>query len=239
MTKGYLTTHTKPEDVKGNEFHIAFDMDSVLNNMGDNLGLYIAKHFDVPEPWVRRPCPEGYRKFHFDLPGVSSNTMYALVLKYLTEESPSELTTPYMVKVLEHVYSTTKVPICIVTARPSSVCSETRDWLEENLTVPFVCYMVDGHKDKALILEELECICFVDDRYRTVVELDDHIAWPVLYKRPWNQGRPHRPTLIEIRDLRDIIPVANLVALNNPMDWPLGVDYPPRNGDGGDVLIEY
>jgi hypothetical protein len=99
--------------------------------------------------------------------------------------------------------------------------------------------MVDGHRDKAAILKAIKCICFVDDRYRTVVELEDHIAWPMLYKRPWNQGRPYRSTLTEIRDLRDIIPIANMVAFRNPMDWPLGVEYPPRNGNGGDVLIEY
>jgi hypothetical protein len=99
--------------------------------------------------------------------------------------------------------------------------------------------MVDSHRDKAAILKAIKCFCFIDDRYRTVVELDDHIAMPVLYKRPWNQGRPYRPTMIEIRDLRDIIPIANMVAFNNPMDWPLGVGYPPRNGNGGDVLIEY
>jgi hypothetical protein len=165
--------------------------------------------------------------------------MYDVVLRYLKKVSPSELPTPYMAEVLEYLYSTTKVPICIVTARPSCTADITYNWLSENLPVPFVCYMVDQPRDKAAILTEIKCVSFVDDRYRTVVELDDHIAWPVLYKQDWNQGRPYRPTLVEIRDLRDMIPIINMVTFNSPMDWPLGVEYPPRNRNGGDVLIEY
>jgi hypothetical protein len=99
--------------------------------------------------------------------------------------------------------------------------------------------MVDGHRDKTAILKEVGCFMFVDDRYRTIAELEHKIPFPVLYKRPWNQGRPYKETLTEIRDLRDIIPVVNMVTFNNPMDWPMGVVYPLKYGYGGDTLIEY
>ena len=222
----YVSTTLK--DVWGNEFSTAFDLDSVLNELGEGLSDYLVTKFGTKN--IRTYTKVGALKFHFETPGVSSDEMYGHVLEYLKYESPHELPTPHMAAVLEYVYSVTKVPICIVTARPKSVASQTFEWLMDNVTVPFVVYMVDGHRDKTKILHGINCHMFVDDRYRIIQEMRADVLVPILYIRPWNRNRDER--FIECRDLRDVIPAVNVLFNRNPMTWPVGVPHPQTEKKG-------
>ena len=49
---------------------------------------------------------------------------------------------------------------------------------------------------------------FVDDRFKTIQGLSERgsVILPTLYKRPWNQGRAHSMPILEIDDLRGILP---------------------------------
>ena len=105
----------------------------------------------------------------------------------------------------------------------------TKRWLEENLDVPFVVYIVDG-LPKAPVLTYLGAEIFIDDRHKTIKELKHWINHPVLFKRPWNQGRVTDLGVVEINDLRDIIPMVNILYGKAPMDWPYWVPFPTPEG---------
>lgn len=207
---------------------IAFDMDSVLLESG-YFRPFIAKEFGVGTPDIRTTDPDhGYEKFNFEIPGVSEKEMIAVINKAVREESPSALPSPHMDDVLSWVYHITGKPVLVVTARCPSNAEVTHQWLYENITVPFVCYIMHGQK-KHMPLHAHGVDIFVDDRFKTIKELRNHIHYPVLYKRPWNQGRPEKLHCLEIEDLRDIIPLLNISLGIRPMAWPHWCPYPkPR-----------
>lgn len=212
---------------------VAFDLDSVLNDMGEPMGEYIAKTYDVDYDEVHGLAPGGYRTFHFDVPGVSSNDISALVQKYVLEESPSLLATPFMSEVIDYVYDVTDEPITVVTARPQEAMDVTYDWLCQNLStfLPFNLIMVNG-MTKLHVLKKIYCEIFVDDRAKTIEGLTDNINLSVLYSRPWNQGRPVEPGDLTVRDLRDLIPIINYMYKRPTMMWPGTIPYPDRIGRG-------
>lgn len=216
-------------------FAIGFDMDSVLNEMSVDLGNYIANKYDRDPKHIHKVSwPDGFEKFHFYVPGVSGNAIAKDVRKFVCEESIKAIASPYMSDILKWVYKVTGKPILIVTARPAEAVDTTVEWLVRNLDrhTPFLLYMVSGHDKKAAILD-WHCVnIFVEDRYRTVWNLGGHISEPVLYKRPWNQGRGGCSGAIEIRDLRDVIPVLNIKLNRVPTDWPCGVPFPKPNKKG-------
>ena len=225
---GNIWTHTKPEDVKGNRWEIGFDMDSVLNEMGDDLGRHLAKEFGVSLDDLRAPDETGVRRFHFSHPSISHTAIADEVMRYVREESINLEATPYMRLVTRYVYEITKVPILVVTCRPASAVSSTYNWLKNNLDVPFMCCMVDGHRDKAAILEAVRCKMFVDDRYRTCMEIADAGMLPVVYDRPWNIGRDTYKGAVHAADLRDILPVVNILHGKPPLYLPDYIPYPLR-----------
>jgi hypothetical protein len=211
---------------------IAFDLDSVLNTVGHDIGRGIAKAFNVTYETARSVDPEyGYEKFHFEVPGVGYKEMSKVVNKIIMEESPSSLPSPFMASVLRYVYEVTGTPIQVVTARNPMTVGVTKRWLFENLDgIPFRAYLQHG-VPKAVTLKMMKASIFVDDRHKTIAGLIDKIEYPVLYQRPWNNGRPIRLPVVEIRDLRDIIPLLNLKLGRVPMDWPSYIPFPKPEGE--------
>jgi hypothetical protein len=142
-------------------------------------------------------------------------------------ESPSLLTTPYVRQVMRYVYDRTNSPVTVVTARWAGAVGITKRWLEENLgDVPFVAYIVNG-PPKADVLALLNVHAFVDDRWKTIEGLISKIPWPVLYRRPWNT-RPVYLPVTRVNDLRDIIPLLNILTGEVPTAWPDYIPYPIR-----------
>jgi hypothetical protein len=212
---------------------MAFDLDSVLNNMGRNLREYIADQFELPIEFVT-DTSAGFEKFHFSIPGITDKTISKMVNKYVREESPSSLTTPYMSRVMSYVYERTGSPIAVVTARHESTVGVTKRWLEENLRgVPFFCYIVARIENyaypKAKVLEYLNTRAFIDDRWATVESLVGKIDFPVLFRAPWNR-RPVWLSALEVDDLRDVIPLLNILTGEVPTAWPSYVPYPFNEG---------
>jgi hypothetical protein len=213
----------------GFKFPIAFDMDSVLTN-GTWLRHYVAKHFGMKLKDVAGHHKKGYEVFYFGVPGADHEEVGRVVDRGILEESPSALPSPYMAEVTQYVYNVTHSPILVVTARAEANIDVTWQWLHENLTVPFIVYMVKGHGDKAKLLAHHDVKIFIDDRHKTVRNLVNVIPYPVMYQQPWNQGRDPI-SAIEIRDLRDIIPVLNLQLGRVPMEWPGTIPYPKPHGE--------
>jgi 5'(3')-deoxyribonucleotidase len=204
---------------------IAFDLDSVMNNLGHDMGRYIANEFGVTDV---RATNLGYQKFHFEVDGVGYEEVSKVVNKYVMEESPSALPSPYLHEVMKYVYEVTDVPIAVVTARYPDTCTVTKNWLDENLDkIPYRVYIMHGEQ-KNMVLGLLDAKIFVDDRHKTIRNLIGEIKYPVLYRKPWNQGRPDKLPVIEIRDLRDIIPLLNIQLGRMPMEWPNEIFYPNR-----------
>jgi hypothetical protein len=195
-------------DVGQHRAVIAFDLDSVLNEMGANIRGYIANKWGVPVDDVT-DTSAGYEKFHFNIPGVSNEDIGRAVNDFVMNESPSLSPTPYMKDVMGYVYDRTNAPVTVVTARWVGAVGVTKRWLEEALgDIPFIAYIVNG-PPKATVLSYLNTQAFVDDRWKTVEGLMKHIPWPVLYRRPWNV-RPVYLPVVKANDLRDIIPLLNI-----------------------------
>ena len=114
-------------------------------------------------------------------------------------------TTPNMKEVLTWLYKETNMPITVVTARPLENMSVTYKWLKYKLGhTPFRLIMVNGMQ-KEVVLNRIHTRLFIDDRYKTVKTLEKHIDYPVLYKRPWNQGRPEGAGVAEVDNLEGLL----------------------------------
>jgi hypothetical protein len=211
-------------DVGQHRAVMAFDLDSVLNDMGHNLRDHIAKKFGFPTEEILDKTA-GYEKFYFQIDGVEDKVISRAVADYVMEESPSSLATPYMREVMGYVHDVTDAPVTVVTARWSGTVGVTKRWLEEQLgDIPFIAYIVNG-PPKHTVLSYLYTLAFVDDRWKTVEGLMKHIPWPVMYKRPWNDRPVYLPA-VKINDLRDIIPLLNILTGRVPTAWPDGLPHP-------------
>lgn len=211
---------------------IGFDFDSTINEMGEPLGKFVAEHLECTEDEVRGKNSEGARCFHFNKEGVSSETVSQLVHKYVLEESPSLLPTPFAAEVLTYYWVATGEPVTVITYRPKDSAAVTHKWLCENLPaqVPFNLIMLYGMQ-KEVVLERIGATAYVDDRYKTAqtLELLDGCL-SILYKRPWNQGRRVNAGDLCIEDLRGLIPIINYLTGSHIMDWPGNIPYPNRMG---------
>ena len=228
MKTKYNNVFVNPDiaDVGAHRSVISFDLDSVLNTMGENLRYYIASKYGMPVREVT-DTSAGYEKFHFHVPGVENKEVGRAVNDFVMNESPSLLTTPYMKEVIHYVYERTNSPIPVVTARWPGAVGVTKRWLEENLDdIPFVAYIVNG-PPKATVLSYLYSLAFVDDRWKTCEGLISKIPWPVMYRRPWNR-RPVYLPVVKVDDLRDVIPLLNILTGEVPTAWPSYVPYPNR-----------
>jgi len=213
---------------------IAFDLDGVLSETGGILREGIQSHYGIDDI---RVCDDGYQTFQYAVPGVGQREMFDLVNKIIAEESMGALPTPFMQDCMRYFYDVTDEPVTIVTARVQENMDVTYKWLWANMPmpVPYNLIMVNGMQ-KEVVLNRIKTDIFVDDRYKTVRNLEDYIAMPVLYERPWNQNRPVKAGAFSIRDLREMIPVFNMALQLRPMRWPGNIPYPNRMGRGD---IEY
>lgn len=201
----------KKFEIKGLVAPIAFDMDSVLNEGGQLLREAVARHFGQPIGNILNIDPEhGYEKFHFNVLGASNTEVFDVVNMIIGRDSLSYQVTPHMRSILSWVWKHTGRPITVVTARHPDNMRVTYEWLKMQLgSVPFYLIMVNGmHKE--VVLNRIDNRLFIDDRYKTIKTLEKHIEYPVLYKRPWNQGRPEQAGVAEVDDLSGLL---NLIFL--------------------------
>jgi hypothetical protein len=129
--------------------------------------------------------------------------------------------------VLHYIYLKTREPILVITYRPKESVEQTHAWLTKYLPVgvPFNLIMLDGMQ-KDVVLQRMNVQVYVDDRYKTVDILSRVINLSVLYKRPWNQGRPVEAGDMSVNDLRDLIPIVNYLTRSCTTDWPMHIPYP-------------
>lgn len=204
---------------------IAFDMDSVLNRMGHEIGVHIANHFGCTFEQAR-VREDGYEKFHFMPPGVEYKDIIPVVDDFVINKSIGLLASPYMRDVMYYVHWATKKPITVVTYRAKEALDVTDAWLAINLRgIPFDLYIQHGVPK----VETLSLLCaeaFIDDRYKTVKSLVGAINYPILYRQAWNSNRPDYNGMIPANDLRDIIPIVNTLTGRVPTEWPLYIPYP-------------
>jgi hypothetical protein len=219
---------TKKEIMEAGLFNlIGFDFDSTINEMGHPLGHYIADKLYVPFEEIRGLHPDGYERFHFSHPTVDDEQITAIVNEYVINHTKDLKPTPYMGDVMNYVWLKTREPILVITYRPKESVEQTHAWLKKYLPVgcPFNLIMLQGMQ-KDVVLKRMNVQVYVDDRYKTAVILEQAINLSVLYKRPWNQGRPVSAGDMEINDLRDLIPIVNYLTRSCITDWPTGIPYP-------------
>jgi len=232
----YDNVFVNPEPGEIDPSIIAFDLDSVMN---DGCSLAIRNKF--MDYWgiegheiIDTDPVHKHRIFSMRPPDYidySGNELYNLVAEAVIEDSPSFLHTPWMTEVMRYVYKSTGCPIQVCTARRPECVDVTHNWLAEHLgDIPFRAYIQNGVA-KSVTLDQMNCSIFVDDRHKTVANLLSYIEYPVMYQRPWNSNRPIKLPVVEVRDLRDIIPLLNLKLGRVPMEWPSYVPFPKPRGE--------
>jgi len=232
----YDNVYVNPEAGEIDPSIIAFDLDSVMNDgCSGAIRKKFCDHWDINDREILdKDVVLGHRIFSMSPPAyceASGNEIFNLVTEAVIEESPSFLHTPYMPEVMRYVYEVTGTPIQVCTARRPECVDVTHNWLAEHLgDIPFRAYVQNGVA-KSVTLDRMNCQIFVDDRFKTVNNLLSWISEPVLYRRPWNQNRPVKLPVLEVRDLRDIIPVINIALGRVPMDWPSYVPFPKPRGE--------
>lgn len=241
MLTKYPNTYVNPtDDEMEGQYDFAFDLDSVINDMGEPMGRWLAKEFNFTgDPHGYHP--DGHMTFHFEIPGVRFSKICLAVNRYIEHESPSLLPTPYMKEALQYVHNKTGMPILVITARHPMHQGVTYRWLKENLgDIPFRLYLMHGIR-KDVPLKAHGVRVFVDDRHKTIKGLEDRqsVVLPVLYQRPWNQGRNELNNMLSVRDLRDLIPLVNISTGGVPMEWPVGLPYPNDLTEKGNEKVCY
>jgi hypothetical protein len=216
---------TKKEIMEFSLFNlIGFDFDSTINEMGHPLGHYIADTLGVPFEEVRGVSPEGYERFHFSHPDHTDEKITDIVNDYVINHTVDLKPTPHMGDVMNYIWLKTREPILVVTYRPREAMPQTVAWLNKYLPVgcPYTLIMLHGMQ-KDVVLTRMNVQVYVDDRYKTAVILEQAINLSVLYKRPWNQGRPVEAGDMQINDLRDMIPIVNYLTRSCITDWPMHI----------------
>jgi len=227
----YDNVYVNPEAGEIDPSIIAFDLDSVMNDgCSRAIRTKFMKYWNIEDHEIVDSDPvHGHRIFSMKPPDyidASGNEIFNLVTEAVLEDSPSFLHTPYMPEVMAYVHKITGAPIQVCTARRPECVDVTHDWLAEHLgDIPFRAYIQNGVA-KSVTLDRMNCSIFVDDRHKTIGNLLSWISEPVLYRRAWNQNRPSKLPVIEINDLRDIIPLLNISLGMVPTDWPNWLPHP-------------
>jgi hypothetical protein len=176
-------------------------MDGVLAE-GEYLRKYVADTYYTTMDEVRGRSGNGYEVFTFDIPGIGPEDVTHTVNKCIHDVSCSAEPTPYTRAMMEYVHWYTGRPITVVTARICENMETTYNWFNLNMPkdIPFNLIMVNGMQ-KHVVLNRIGNRMFVDDRYKTIKTLEDYIDYPILYNRPWNQGRPEQAGFATIENL--------------------------------------
>lgn len=114
-------------------------------------------------------------------------------------------------KLFETLYSITKEPIPIVTARPSSQLQSAHDVVEKFSTVPFFIGYAKGWQQKFKFLTRYSY--YVEDRRKTAFDLANRGKIVYLLARDYNKilNKERHFNIIRIGNIEDLILVANNV----------------------------
>jgi hypothetical protein len=196
----YNPTKNELEDIVA---PIAFDMDSVMLELDPLFFNGLSQWFGVEI--TNDVSKEGWDRFDMTGHEVAGAEIAKAIGPVISNITPFCDPTEYMLQALSLVYSMTGLPITVVTARTKENIPVTWDWLTEHLDgIPFNLIVCNGMQ-KEVVLKRIDNQMFIDDRYKTIKTLEDHIRFPVLYQRPWNQGRPESAGVAEVSNLWGVV----------------------------------
>lgn len=222
-------THEQCQNMGLEGVPLAFDFDSVLNNLGVGLESYLSSVLGVPVTGYDSTL--GYTKFSFKHSWFSEQTIRKIIHSYIEEYSFLVGPNPWVNEFLTWYTNVTRSPVVIVTSRPPHLEYATGRWIFSNLDRSIDMRLVMLHGiPKSQVLEPMGIQAFVDDRYKTCKSLKGVIDWSIVYRQPWNQGRPESAGHLEIDSVLDLIPFVNIGLGRRPMQWPHNLPYPYRGG---------
>jgi hypothetical protein len=95
--------------------------------------------------------------------------------------------------------------LLIITASAKSTMLANCDWLDTNLRKPYKIIRVNHADGKMKAIKEHGVTQFVDDRFKTMVDLAPHLEVGYLYSDTHNQGRKPPENIKRIRSLKEIL----------------------------------
>jgi FMN phosphatase YigB (HAD superfamily) len=184
---------------------IKFDLDGVLIKFGEYAEqLFRNRGYTVVKG----------EEFHWQTQPALSNNQIWKVFKEAYLDYKKQEAHEGAKELLRYVWQMTGSPVHIITARPSQYTTETQLLIERHFDVPFLLGMTQhdidgtgGGSTKHLYLEPGDI--FVEDRRRTVLELEKVGIRTILVDRHYNQieDEEDHPLITRVDSLDEIIPM--------------------------------
>lgn len=141
------------------------------------------------------PYPEWYNPARFG-PDIARS-----IVKYAKDMKPMRGS----IQALERYYDTIQRKVIFVTASAESTMKANKEWLDKWLTVPYVIYRVDHGTGKVGMITQLNITHYIDDRFKTCMDLSKYIDTVYLYDAPYNRGRELRENIIRVSNLNQAV----------------------------------
>ena len=177
---------------------IGFDLDGVIINTYDVMEDRLYREFGVHFP------KETHDQFKFDIPGVDWMEIQRVIDDCMINDMLTAEPLNNSIEFLEELYYTTKKPLFFITARPSTSKDGTEKWLKKHLKdIPFCLFLTgNGHKNFYIEVNSLQY--FVDDRFKTCMEVSPIVKKVFLFDSPWNQRPITKSNVVRIKNLDEI-----------------------------------
>ncbi len=162
---------------------IAFDLDGVIINIFPEFRKLFLKYFHhdiVPQ-----------KKFDFNIPKKIANQ---LEVKRLWQSHLKEMT--YNSNLIQGSLEINRFQkygkLIFITARPEGTQGYLREYLNGKLGHDNFEIVIDNSRSKLDSIKKYNLNYFVDDRFRTCLEIAPYVGKVLLFDRMWNQRRESR-----------------------------------------------
>jgi len=170
---------------------VGIDIDGVVVD-----GISVMRH-RLKEYIGCAPFDELPRTFYFNPPGVEESVLLDSINRMLIDYDHEIMPYDGAIDALHQIARITGDHPFFVTSREGQdLRSITAKWLLRHLSIPF---RIVHRVRKAELLRELEFDVLIEDRLKTVNEID--FLQCILINRPWNEGRAIGSHVVRVKDL--------------------------------------
>lgn len=180
---------------------IGYDFDSTIINNYDLMIQYFLDKYD----WSP---PQPPRQFFIEFPDHISHKEIQEALFYMHDHMPPLRQSTYWLRRLHgeggpFVHQPNPI---IITCRNEGLRSKMITWMQKWYRCKFELFFVKRHRDKAKLIEGLGINIFVEDRFRSCVEIASISSVKRVYMidLPHNQGRKLVNKIHPIWNLEDV-----------------------------------
>jgi uncharacterized HAD superfamily protein len=160
---------------------LGFDIDGVVANFNEVFRQVVLDKTGIDTNHLDQS------RFELKIPGQSQEEITAMVNESINRFVFEMQPYPGAVEAIWRLWDQTREPINFITARKLITEEATKRWLDEYIIAPYTLANNIRSAEKAEYLKEHGYTHYIDDRYRTVQQVKEHVPYTFLMDRPWNQ----------------------------------------------------